>query len=108
MSIFDPVMAGKRLNFGDLFVKVEVFQISEPIPASLEVSDMQLSRACSLDNYLRDGMHLRHLRRYYRCVSSGKPKGQVCRSALALAGRPLPAWEVHCCLQCCENEAEVS
>ena len=31
MSIFDPVMAGQVLNYGDLFVKIEVFPISEPI-----------------------------------------------------------------------------
>ena len=31
MSIFDPVMAGQGLNYGDLFVKIEVFPISEPI-----------------------------------------------------------------------------
>ena len=31
LSIFDPVMADQMLNFGDLFVKIDVFHISEPI-----------------------------------------------------------------------------
>ena len=39
MPIFDPVMAGQGLNFGDLFVKNEVFQISEPI----------FAKACDFD-----------------------------------------------------------
>ena len=35
MPIFDPVMVGQRLNFGDLVLRIEVFQISEPILAKV-------------------------------------------------------------------------
>ena len=35
MPIFDPVMTGQRLNFDDLVLKIEVFQISEPIFAKV-------------------------------------------------------------------------
>ena len=70
------------------------------IGESVKVSDIWLSPVCSFAIYLRGGIHLKNLRRYYRCLSSGKPKGHVCRSAPASAHRSLRAWGFHFCLRC--------
>ena len=51
---------------------------------------------------------LKHLRRYCRRISHGKPTGHVCRPAASAAGRPLRPWEVRCSLYYYENDISVS
>ena len=66
-----------------------LFQLPKPIFTNLtKISDMGLSPAYFPNNSKQYDIILKHLRRYCRRISHGKPTGHVCRPAAFAAGRP--------------------
>ena len=103
MQIFDPVMRGQRLNFGDLVLKIEVFRMSEPIFAKvlkLATCDFHGRVPCTIIYEMACIWSIcAFVITTYRLVSLKVVSAARQTRPLGSAhGRPLRAWGVRCCL----------